>query len=160
MEGMIKEFVCDAMLGRLARWLRVLGYGAEYFHEIDDAELVAYARDKGLLLLTRDTRLVQRTDIGPHLLIEENDPWEQLKALVPRLGLRVDREKAFTRCVECNAPLGHIEKSEIRGLVPPFVYARQEKFSRCPSCGRIYWPATHHKKMLDKLDELFGKKHD
>ena len=160
MEDVPRKFVCDVMLGRLARWLRVLGYSAAYFRQIDDDELAAYAREKGLFLITRDTRIVERSDIGPHLLLVENDSFEQLKLVVARLGLRVDRERAFSRCVECNEPLAAVEKSEIRGLVPPFVYSRQDRFSRCPSCGRIYWPATHHRKMLDKLDEVFGENRD
>ena len=155
-ERACSKFVCDAMLGKLARWLRVLGYSTHYFREIEDSELVAYARARGLVLITRDTRLARRRNVQPCVLIEENDPWDQIRTVVRRLGLEVTRERSFTLCVECNESLYRMNKADVRGIVPPYVYRTQQEFSRCPSCGRVYWPATHQQHMLEKLEELFN----
>ncbi len=149
------EFIADAMLGRLAKWLRILGYRAYYFHQIDDGELVRRARELGAILLTRDTRLVQRRDLGPHLFVRDDHVRYQLKQVVEEFGLPVRRDRLFTVCVECNEPLTGVDREAARGLVPPYVYATQKSFSTCQVCGRIYWGATHQDHMLEQIKTIF-----
>jgi uncharacterized protein len=149
-------FACDAMLGRLARWLRVLGYRAAYFPRPDDARLVRETRAASLVLLTRDTRLVLRSSIGPHLLIRANDTFEQLVEVARAYSLSPDPARRSRVCAACNGRPSPVPRSAVRGLVPPFVYGTQAAFTRCPDCGRIYWPATHRREMDRRLGELFA----
>ena len=139
------------MLGRLARWLRILGHDVVYFRRIEDADLVNLAAREGRVLLTRDTRLVQRKAarrallIRSHLLedqIREMVSWNREALLAPRL---------CRRCLECNEPTVAVEKAELKGRVPAYVFETQARFRSCPSCGRIYWRATHVRDMLRRL---------
>ena len=150
------SFACDCMLGRLTRWLRVLGYRAHYFHRIDDARLVRFASAGGHVLLTRDTRLVRRRAIGPHTLVRSNDPFEQLAEVAGACGLSRDPARIGTVCVACNGRPEMLAKADARGLVPPYVWATQDHFTRCPDCRRIYWPSTHREAMTRRLAEVFG----
>ena len=147
-------FACDSMVGRLARWLRILGYDATYARDAVDARLVAQARAEGRVLLTRDRRLVERSGIGRFVLVRSDDPPTQLREVVAALGLTVDPARWFRRCPACNGAVEAVARESVRGLVPPYVYGTQRSFSRCANCGRVYWPATHRDHMLRELEAL------
>jgi uncharacterized protein with PIN domain len=138
------------MLGRLARWLRASGYDTVYAPGVDDAELLRQARAQGRVLLTADRALAQRRG-AQTLLIEAQDLAGQLRrvgeALGPPPGAR------FSRCVVCNGELVPVDKPAVRAQVPPYVFATQDKFLRCPNCGRIFWPGTHVERMKRLLDD-------
>lgn len=148
-----KKFFADAMLGRLATWLRIIGCDVVYDREIDDAELVERAEREGRIILTRDTLLLKRRKARGRSFFVEGDHFEeQLGHVAVRFGLGL---KGFlTRCVRCNTLLEGVEKESVKGLVPPYVFETQEKFSRCPHCSRIYWAGTHKQKMLEKLSSI------
>ncbi|MCL5961572.1 MAG: Mut7-C RNAse domain-containing protein [Chloroflexi bacterium] len=146
------KFVADAMLGRLAKWLRILGYDTLYSAEMDDASLARLARQEGRILLTRDTRLVQRRGLT-YLLVESDIVEEQLRQVVGELRLDVE-EAVFSRCPSCNTPLETTDKPSVAGLVPPYVYATQGQFKRCPRCRRLFWRGTHWDRMKEKLAGL------
>ena len=141
------------MLGKLARDLRAIGYFAHYFQSIDDDKLVRFAKENGHALLTRDTRIRQRKDLGVHLFIRSDFAFEQLAQVVRELSLCVDASRFYTVCIECNLALVTLQKSEVRGLVPPYVYKTQDRFSCCPGCEKIFWPATH----MDHMDQRLRK---
>jgi uncharacterized protein with PIN domain len=145
------------MLGKLARWLRVLGCDVEYFPVIGDAELVARAVRTSRLILTRDTLLVQRREArANHFLVAGDHFRDQLRQVVERFD--IDPAGRFlSRCLECNALLTDIGKCEVRGRVPPYVYATREQFCVCPSCGRLYWQGTHREKMIMEVEEILGE---
>ncbi len=147
-------FLADAMLGSLARWLRVLGFDVHYDSELDDAELVERALAEDRLILTRDTRLIQRRKARRHLLIRSDAVAEQVRQVVAELHLEVDPQRAFGRCLRCNEPLAELPADRARRHVPPHVARTQDRFSRCPICRRIYWPATHVERMRNRLREL------
>jgi nucleoside-triphosphatase len=135
-------FAADAMLGRLARKLRMLGYDVFYRAGIDDNKLKRIALRERRVLLTRDLEIGE-TSLPIHVvLIDSDDIGEQLIQVVSELGLAAG-PSSFTRCTECNEPLVRVDKEAVRDLVPPYVYRTQDAFARCPSCGRIYWEATH-----------------
>lgn len=150
-------FVCDDMLGRLAKGLRMVGYFAHYFRKIDDARLVELTKKAGHVLLTRDTLILPRRNLGPHLFVKSDFHNEQLDQVVRDLRLPMDKGRAFTICLECNVQLGHLEPENARGLVPPYVFSSQESFARCPYCRRIYWQATHRSRMDENVAALFSK---
>ncbi len=151
-EGMAPRFLCDAMLGRLCKWLRLLGNDCRYA-DLPDDELVALARAEGRVLLTRDTGLVRRGDVGPHLFIRHDHVEEQIKQVAEAFGIDI-AAGVGTRCLRCNALLEALTREAAAGRVPPHVWRTQQDFSCCPSCGRIYWPGTHWDRMAEKLSAI------
>jgi len=149
------RFLADAMVGKLARWLRILGYDTLYFRQIDNERLIELARSEGRRLLTRDARLIGRHPSIPHTLILDDRPEHQLRQIVRELRLSTSAG-LLTRCLECNTPLAPVDKEQARSTVPPYVFRTQESFSRCPTCGRLYWKGTHEERMRERLKELFG----
>lgn len=145
-------FLADAMLGRLATWLRILGFDAAYSRQ-EDSQLVARARREGRILLTRDTRLLARRDAPPHLLIAGERVAEQLREVAGALGLDLTRPAA-ARCPRCNTRLEALSRAEAAGRVPAFVWSQHAAFSTCPACRRVYWPGTHRRRMDEVVRRL------
>lgn len=145
------RFIADCMLGKLARWLRIVGYDAAYENRISDEDLIARARREGRVLLTRDTRLVKRRALPPNILIGSEVAEIQLRQVLEELDLRVRTDGLLSRCIVCNREAVPISRREAHGEVPPYVHRTQRRFSRCPDCRRIYWRATHVEDMLERL---------
>jgi hypothetical protein len=146
-------FVADCMLGRLARWLRLLGYDTLYDPKAEDARLVRLAAESGRILLTRDTRLAALCRPGlATLLIRANDFRAQLREVAVAWAL--DREGFLSRCSLCNRPLEEITREEASGVVPDHVLAAVRRFGRCPSCRRTYWGGSHLEEMRRTLEFL------
>ena len=146
------KFAADRMLGRLARWLRIIGQDVIYGPHLTGSGLVRAARAENRLILTRDRRLKQKQP-PPFLFIESDHYRDQLCQVMRACGLKLG-EDVFTRCIECNTLLQPRPKESVKTIVPPYVFSSQERFFSCPSCRRVYWPATHHEKMLDELRNL------
>ena len=144
-------FAVDKMLGRLARWLRILGHDVAYGPHLSGRTLVDRARREHRLLLTRDTRLLRDPHLPPHLFISSDHFREQLRQVAATVPLGAG---FLHRCLDCNRPLDAVAREAVAALVPPYVLATQEHFERCPSCGRVYWPATHRAHMLEELAAL------
>ncbi len=158
MSGLIRpmtRFIADVMVGKLARWLRVLGFDVLYSNRYTDNEIVRIAEDEGRVILTRDARLAARKLRTHCLLIESVDYREQLRQVVRALGLK--DFAVFLRCLECNAVLEDIDKESIFHRVPPYVYLTQKRFAICPSCRRVFWHGTHADEMLKRLGLRLGK---
>jgi uncharacterized protein with PIN domain len=152
---MSKKFFADAMLGRLATWMRIIGCDVAYERDIEDSVLVIKALTEGRVILTRDRLLTRRRGVrGRTLFIESDRVVEQLRQVIKRFGIK--RSRVLTRCIRCNIGLVNAEKEGVRGLVPEYVYESQERFSRCPGCSRIYWAGTHKGHINRVLDRVFG----
>jgi uncharacterized protein with PIN domain len=158
--GVAHLFLADCNVGRLARWLRVLGYDAAYESKIADPELVARALAEGRVLLTRDVDLTQRRVIAngtlPAVLLRTDRVEDQLRQVIEEVGLAVPDldENGLTRCLECNAELELREKGQLAHLLPPHVRATQQRFSQCPRCERVFWPGTHWQRMRARIAAL------
>jgi uncharacterized protein with PIN domain len=152
--NMEERFIADAMLGRLARWLRIMGYDVEYFPLIDDDELMERSERSGRLVLTRDTLLAKRKRLRGNCFFVAGDHFrDQLRQVVRAYAL--DPSARFlTRCLECNSPLAEMERGNAEALVPSYVFATQGLFRQCPSCGKIYWGGTHRERMRSELMEI------
>jgi hypothetical protein len=145
------KFIVDGMLGRLAKWLRILGYDTAYSPQLDDDQLVRLARAEGRLLLTRDRALAQRRGLQC-LLVESDHLEEQLSQVLAESA--PTQEHPFSRCPVCNTPLEKAEKTEIKGRVPPYIFRTHRDFSLCPKCDKVYWSGTHWARMQEKLARL------
>ncbi len=147
-----QKFAADRMLGRLAKWLRVLGQDVIYGAHLSGYGLIRAARKENRLILTRDRALKQKQP--PELIFIERDCYaDQLRQVLTACHI-TSVTRLFTRCLECNTPLQPIVKESIKERVPPYVFATQERFSWCPDCRRIYWPATHQQRMTEELKKL------
>ena len=141
------------MLGRLARWLRFLGFDTLYYSDVSDSRLIRIAREQNRFVLTRDTRLVRIRAVKDYLLIKTNDSYNQILEVITTLNLR--EFNPFSICVECNGQLTRIsDKTEIMDLVPEFVYLNFNLFLKCSNCGKIYWEGTHPQKFKEKLSKI------
>ncbi len=147
------KFMADSMLGRLARWLRILGYDVVYETSISDDDLIAKALRENRIILTMDRELADRKSAKNVLLLKSYDYKEQLNHVITYY--KIDCEShIFSRCLLCNERLDSIEKEKIKDKVPPYVYASHDEFDICPQCRRIYWSGTHRDNILKKLDEI------
>lgn len=144
------RFLCDAMLGRLATWLRLLGYDTAY-SDAHDHELARQARAEERMLLTRDLDLAQRRGIHA-LLITSDDPEAQLRQVIHKFGLT--KSQALSRCPGCNSPLRGLHKLAAKDRVPPHIYEHHTTFRECATCGKIYWRGSHWQRIRSTLDSI------
>lgn len=148
------RLIADAMLGALARWLRILDLDVVYDPSLDDPDLVDRAVAEGRTILTRDRRLVERRLARNHLLIRSDDVDEQVRQVLAELGVSPDPDRFLRRCLRCNTPLEPIPAEQARARVPPWVARTQEEFRACPGCGRIYWRGSHARRMKKRLEGI------
>jgi uncharacterized protein with PIN domain len=156
------KFIADSMLGRLARWLRLLGEDTLYFPSIEDSRLLRIAREENRTLLTRDTRLVKVKGLHNFLLLKENDPLQQLKTVIITFHLwpldHNDRDgietRLYSRCSLCNGLLETVPLEQARPSVPDYVYRTSPDIKKCPRCDKFYWQGTHPEKLRKKLREI------
>jgi uncharacterized protein with PIN domain len=153
------RFYCDAMLGRLARWLRALGFDTAYDPEITDADLVRRAWEENRWILTCDRRLPEEWRVSGCLLLRSEEPLARLAEVVSHFGIEAPRP-VFSRCLECNETLGTIDaevasnRTEVD--VPDRILQTHDEFSSCPGCGRVYWEGSHTRRMRRRLEQFFS----
>ena len=150
------RFIADVNVGKLAKWLRIIGYDTLFFKDIDDGELVEMALAENRILLTRDTNIMKRRIVASGevhtILIADDRAKNQLGQVIDTLNLETDSR--FSRCIECNQLLADRAKKDIKDLVPPYVFKTQQLYMQCPSCDKIYWRGTHWDKMDKELKDL------
>jgi uncharacterized protein with PIN domain len=136
------KFAADRMLGKLAKWLRMLGYDTVYSRSLADDAFLELASE-GRILLSRNTRLVGKMDPDRLIFVEANDPKAQLQSVVRLLELKPDPDKFFSRCTVCNELLDPVESREVFGKVPDHIWTEHNTFSECKACGKVYWEGSH-----------------
>jgi len=156
------KFIADCMVGKLARWLRILGFDVAYFSRIDDDKLIELAKKGHRIILTRDHELIKKASQGKSLkqkvLLIESERWEeQVEQVLDHFKLR-NKIDLNSRCLECNSKLKILPKEKAKNLVPPFVYKQAEVFALCPGCSRIFWKGTHFRDMEKKLKRFLNKR--
>jgi hypothetical protein len=140
------RFVCDVMLGSLARRLRLFGYDVTYSSDAADDSLLAASLQQGRILLTRDTSLGKSAGRGA-VIIRAQSLHEQLSQVFSFVGSSC-RPRPFSRCSLCNTPLAKLPPENAEGKVPEYVRRLQKSFYHCPGCGKIYWEGSHRREML------------
>ena len=147
------RFIVDNNVGKLAKWLRMMGYDALFFNGSNDSHMVRKALDEGRVILTRDTQIVKRRVVTSGqlkvILLASDDPEQQMRQVME--ALKLDCLRPFTICLECNQPLEERLREAVRELVPHYVFKTQSQFVQCPACHRIYWRGTHWQAMTRKL---------
>jgi hypothetical protein len=153
-----QKFIIDINVGKLVRWMRMMGYDAILFNELDDGLMVKKAIAQGRIIITKDSEFIKRRAVSGGrvkvVLVSGDDPEQQMKTVIRVLDLDKSLHP-FTRCIECNSILINREKEQIKDEVPPRVLEKQDQYMECPNCHRIYWRGTHWQDMCRKL-QLFA----
>ena len=137
------KFVADNHLGRLARFLRLLGFDTLYERNWADPELVSISTSERRLLLTRDVDLLKHGSLTHGYHVRATDPRHQVTEIVRRFHLR-GHLAPFTRCMACNGDLSTVAKEMVAHRVPPETLRHVDDFVACTSCDKVYWRGAHH----------------
>jgi uncharacterized protein with PIN domain/sulfur carrier protein ThiS len=148
----IPSFVVDGHLGRLAAYLRMLGFDTWYRNDADDERLATVADTEERILLTRDRGLLKRSVVRRGAYLRSDRPTDQLVEVVRRFGL-TDRWQPFGRCLRCNTMLERVGREQILDRLEPLTRIHYDDFRRCPGCDAIYWKGSHHQRM----ERLIGR---
>jgi uncharacterized protein len=140
------RFVLDVHLGRLAAYLRMLGFDAFYRSCFDDAEIAAVSAEEGRVLLTRDRGLLKRGNVARGYWLRATDSRLQAAEIIARYHL-TRALRPFTRCMACNAELVDVAKSQVIDRLPPRTAQLYDEFRHCPRCRRVYWKGSHYRRM-------------
>lgn len=151
------SFIVDCMLGKLAKWLKILGFDTLYFSKIEDSHLLDLAHEKKRVLLTRDNGLIEKAKNIPSLFIESEDWDTQVVQVLDAFDLWKDI-RPNSRCIECNVRLRNLSKKKAKNLVVPFVYEHATSFALCSRCGRVFWQGTHYQDMEFKIEEILKRR--
>lgn len=137
-----KKFIAAKELGKLAKWMRILGYDSVYHDRGDEAELVIQALRERRIILARSPWMSRHKGIKA-IIVKRDLVEDQLDQVVEEAGLAIEEEKFFTRCVECNTLLIAAAKEDVREKVPAYVFGAHDVFKKCERCKKIYWKGSH-----------------
>jgi len=151
------KFIADGMVGRLARWLRLIGNDVVYSRDLTDNELIKRAVTEARILLTSDVELYRRAvaDGADSFLVKGRTEAERLARIAKRFRIDLDINTATSRCPTCNATIRPVKKEQVKGMVPASTYKVFNEFWECTNrdCGKIYWQGSHWKKIGEHLSK-------
>ena len=153
------KFIADSMLGKLARWLRMLGHDVTYNVQLNDNDLLELAKKENCVLLTKDLELYQRAiakDIGA-LYLEGKSESERLAEVAKRYDLTLEIDMEKSHCPVCNTKLKATPKEQLSGKLEKNTFTYYDKFWKCPNCGQVYWQGAHWKQISNTLKEAEAK---
>ena len=147
------KFVVDGMLGKLARWLRMMGHNVKYSNTMEDSQLLALTKNEHRALLTRDFELYQRAIVKGFnvFYVEGGTEEERLAELARRYGIRFDIDMTISRCPKCNATVKQILKENAKGRVEESTFRYYNEFWECPQCHQVYWQGAHWRQIRKTL---------
>jgi len=145
------KFIADCHLGKLTKYLRILGYDTLYFPHIEDSQIIDLSLKEDRIILTRDRELSQRKKANAFYL-EPTQIKAQLKILFEHFGL--SKSILRSRCTICNKPLQIVKKEDILSLLPEGVKKHFDDFEQCPGCRRIYWHGDHYRNMMRLIESI------
>jgi uncharacterized protein with PIN domain len=149
-------FTAEPTLGKLAKWLRILGFDTSYEPDFSAENVVDSGRKKRILL-TRTERVRNGNLPQEFIFITSNNPFEQLKEVIHTLGIVYRDTLPFSRCIRCNTSIQPVDKDSVRGNVPDFIWETCDIFQTCGRCRRIYWPGSHTERSHDIIMRLFDR---
>jgi uncharacterized protein with PIN domain len=149
------KFITDGMLGKLTRWLRILGHDVEYTGSMDDKELMQKAKKEDRVLLTRDVELFKQAIAkgAEAFLIEDPNQTANLASLAKRFKIKLEVNVKISRCPKCNGTIRTVSKSEIADKIPLTTCSNYNEFWQCQQCGQVYWRGAHWNRIEKTLDE-------
>ena len=150
------KFLADGMLGKLTRWLRMIGHNVAYFVQFSDNELLELAKKEERTLLTKDFELYKRAigrGLDAYYLEGKSEP-DQLAEVAKRYGLQITIDMNKSYCPLCNSPLKTASKEELTNKIEKNTYKFYDKFWRCPNCTQIYWQGAHWKQITKTLTQV------
>jgi len=150
----VLRFIADGMLGKLTRWLRMLGHDVDYYKAAEDKKLIFLADSENRILLTCDLELYQQavTQGLDAVFVEALDAAQRLADLANRFGFKLEFNLCVSRCPKCNAELVTASKETILSKIPEATASYYDDFWRCMGCGQIYWQGAHWKRIQMTLD--------
>lgn len=148
-------FMADRTLGKLVKWLRLMGF--DTIIESDSIDRVfQQSGELNRLVLTRTEHVWQRIPERNAIWIEANDPTQQIRQVISQLNIKYAALEPFTRCLSCNEPLKSVPRRQALGLVPDYIWDTQSQFNQCPGCRRIFWPGSHIRRSRERLEQFFN----
>ena len=153
------KFILDVHLGKLAAYLRMLGFDALYEHDSSDRELVRVSSGEQRILLTGDRGLLKHGAVTHGYLVRQTDSRRQIAEIVARFDL-ARLVRPFTRCMVCNGSLAPVSKEQIQSALPPGAATPFEEFHQCTQCGRTYWKGSHYRRMQQWVNQLVHGKNE
>jgi uncharacterized protein with PIN domain len=155
----VLRFIADGMLGKLARWLRMLGHDVHYYRDSEDKRLLEMAKSEKRVLLTRDLELYQRakTQAVEAVFVEAADEAGKLADLASRFGFKLEIDLSISRCPKCNEMIRAVSKEDVVHQIPELTSTYYDEFWKCPGCGQVYWRGAHWKKIEKTLEEANSK---
>jgi len=149
-------FILDSNLGRLARYLRLLGFDCLYRNDFDDETIANIASEEKRTVLTRDRALLQRKIITRGYFVRAVQPRAQAREVLKRLEL-YRQVKPFSRCTRCNGTLQPVEKRTVESRLEPKTQRYYDTFQQCTDCRQVYWRGSHHERALRLVAALTSR---
>jgi len=147
-------FAAEDTLGKLSKWLRILGFDTVYPAGFAGGSWI-HTAEENRILLTRTRHVRDRNTDRKLVFVNSNDPFEQVRELIQILGIVPADTKPFSRCTRCNIQIRQVDRDSVRGRVPDYVWETSTIFQICSRCRRIYWPGSHIKRSYDIIERFF-----
>jgi uncharacterized protein len=151
------KLLADSSLGRLSKWLRILGHDTVYWRGEADRSFLRKAEREGRAVLTRRKDVLKRNHSGIIVFVENDRVEDQIVEFFNKLDLTPEPEQLFTVCLRCNEFLKEAKPEEVRPLVPDYVFRTQKEFRMCPGCSGVFWPGTHRERALSMLMRILER---
>ena len=152
---MTPRFAAEKTLGRLTKWLRLLGFDTRYESELTGKKFID-TLETDRILLTRTRRIQNQPESRKLIFVESDHLAQQLNQIFRELGLKASQTRPFSRCLQSNVPIISVEKASIRGRVPDYIFEIHDRFQKCPECNRIFWRGSHTRRSLEKIQQVLG----
>lgn len=150
------KFILDNMLGKSAKYLRMLGYDTIYPPPEDDKATLKLAQEENRIVITRSKKLYNKASKELRIvLVKSNCFGNKFREIIKKLDIKLNKDRLFSRCLLCNTPVEKVEKSAIKDRLPAKVKKHFDNYRNCPDCSKIYWEGGHTERMLNRVKQLF-----
>lgn len=150
------SFAADRTLGKLAKWLRIMGFDTIFESEVC-GDRFPEDLNEDRIVLTRTVSLKKRLRVQRCIFISSNYLSEQLNQVIVEIGIRPADIRPFSICLDCNVAIVAVDKIDVYGLVPDYIFETHSEFHRCCQCHRIFWPGSHTQRSLERIEQLFSQ---
>jgi uncharacterized protein with PIN domain len=147
------RFIADVHVGKLARYLRMLGFDTLYENDYDDSRIVAISLETDRIILTRDRGLLTSKEATRGYLVKNIDLKEQIREVISRFDL-LTLINPFSLCLSCNSKVRKIDRKDVQEKIDPGIYEQFDEFSSCPDCKKIFWQGSHYRSMSNFIEQI------